>query len=127
MTSIDRALSRSEQLISIFDQEREVEYGNERYLVRDNGAVYRRNQPRRKARPLDNIWTFGRQTSVTGYMLIAGVPVHRIVCSAFHGPSPSKTHVVDHVDTNRANNRAENLRWLSAGKRSAQSNFRSAD
>jgi hypothetical protein len=46
-------------------------------------------------------------------MLIAGVPIHRIVCSAFHGPSSSKTHVVDHIDTNRANNRAENLRWLS--------------
>lgn len=102
-----------DQLVSAFELEREVEYGDERYLVRDNGAVYRRNQYRRKARPRDNTWTFGRQTRTTGYMLISGVPVHRIVCSAFHGAPPTKSHVVDHIDTNRANNRAENLRWVS--------------
>ncbi len=26
--------------------------------------------------------------------------------------APSKSHVVDHIDTNRQNNRAENLRWV---------------
>jgi hypothetical protein len=105
--------NRLDQLISTFDEEREVEYGGERYVVRDNGAIYRRNQYRRKARPLDNTWTFGRQTRTIGYMLISGVPVHRIVCSAFLGAPPIKGHVVDHIDTNRANNRAENLRWVS--------------
>jgi hypothetical protein len=105
--------SRSDELISTFDEEREVEYEGERYMVRDNGAVYRRNQSRRKARPLDNAWTFGRQSRMTGYMFVAGVPVHRIVCSAFQGAPPLKGHIVDHIDTNRANNRAENLRWLS--------------
>lgn len=105
--------NRSDQLITIFDEEREVEYSGERYVVRDNGAIYRRNQYRRKARPLDNIWTFGRQAPTTGYTFISGVPVHRIVCSAFLGTSPTKNHVVDHIDTNRANNRAENLRWVS--------------
>jgi hypothetical protein len=100
-------------LLAAFEDEIEVCYGDERYLVRDKGAVLRRNLPRRKARPLDNIWTFGRQTLTTGYMLLSGVPVHRIVCSAFSGPPPVKSHVVDHIDTNRANNRAENLRWVS--------------
>ncbi|MBL7689032.1 MAG: HNH endonuclease [Bdellovibrionaceae bacterium] len=38
--------------------------------------------------------------------------VHKIVATAFHGEQPSPSHVVDHIDTNRRNNRAENLRWV---------------
>ncbi|MBL3593977.1 HNH endonuclease [Rhodovulum sulfidophilum] len=49
---------------------------------------------------------------MTGYHLLAGVPIHRIVCSTFNGPPPSEQHVADHIDTTRANNRPENLRWL---------------
>ncbi len=104
--------SSSDHLIAVFEEEREVEYGGERYLVRDNGAVFRYNQFRKRARPLDKKWTFGRQSPSTGYKHIAGVPVHRIVCSAFHNAPPTDNHVVDHIDTNRANNRAENLRWV---------------
>lgn len=104
--------SRLEQLLTSFDQERETAYGGERYLVRDNGAVYRLNPFRQRARPLDKKWTFGRQIRSSGYMHIAGVRVHRIVCRAFHGDPPTETHVVDHIDTNRANNRPENLRWV---------------
>lgn len=104
--------SSTDHLITQFNEEREVEYGGERYLVRDNGAVFRYNQFRKRARPLDKKWTFGRQSPSTGYKHIAGVPVHRIVCSAFHDAPPTDNHVVDHIDTNRANNRAENLRWV---------------
>ena len=35
--------------------------------------------------------------------------VHRIVATAFHGEQPSVKHIVDHIDTNRRNNRVENL------------------
>lgn len=104
--------SRIEQLLTSFDQQRETEYGGERYLVRDNGALCRLNPFRKRARPLDKKWTFGRQIRSSGYMHIAGVRVHRIVCSAFHGEPPTESHVVDHIDTNRANNRPENLRWV---------------
>ena len=45
-------------------------------------------------------------------MMIAGVRVHQIVATAFHGIPEYPTMVVDHVDTNRCNNRPENLRWL---------------
>ena len=104
--------SHLEHLLTSFDQERKTEYHGERYAVRDNGAVCRLNPFRKRARPLDKKWTFGRQIRSTGYMHIAGVRVHRIVCSAFHGEPPTDSHVVDHIDTNRANNRPENLRWV---------------
>lgn len=99
-------------LIDQFDTELEVTYREERYKVRDNGAVFRLNRYRKRARPLDKQWTFGRQAPSTGYLFVSGIQVHRIVCSAFHGAPPSDQHVVDHIDTNRANNRPENLRWV---------------
>ncbi|MFV1484510.1 MULTISPECIES: HNH endonuclease signature motif containing protein [unclassified Phaeobacter] len=37
--------------------------------------------------------------------------VHRLVCEAFHGPSPSEKSVVMHLDENPANNRPDNLAW----------------
>ncbi|MDF2372515.1 MAG: HNH endonuclease signature motif containing protein [Rhizobiaceae bacterium] len=106
------AFAEGTNLLDTFDQEIQVEYREERYWVRDNGAVFRLNQFRKRARPLDKQWTFGRQNPSAGYMHLAGIPVHRVVCSAFHGTPPSNQHVVDHIDTNRANNRPENLRWV---------------
>lgn len=82
------------------------------YHSRDNGAVLRKTQPQGKPRKLDNLWTFGKLNSKTGYLEIASVRVHRIVATAFHGGAPTKEHVVDHIDTNRQNNRPENLRWI---------------
>lgn len=38
--------------------------------------------------------------------------VHRLVCEAFHGPPPNKEYVVDHIDMDPSNNRADNLRWV---------------
>ena len=100
------------QLIDVFEREMDVEYRGERYRVRDNGSAHRLRQKRQKSRPLDDQWTFGRQSSSTGYMYLGGERVHRIVCVAFHGEPPTDRHVVDHIDTNRANNRPENLRWV---------------
>ena len=37
-------------------------------------------------------------------------PVHRLVCEAFH-ENPDNKEFVDHIDTNRSNNNANNLRW----------------
>ncbi|WP_228378587.1 HNH endonuclease signature motif containing protein [Treponema endosymbiont of Eucomonympha sp.] len=72
----------------------------------------RRPRENKRTRQLDNQWTFGKPNDRTGYMEIASVRVHRIVATAFHGEPPTAEHVVDHIDTNRQNNRPENLRWL---------------
>ena len=95
-----------------FKQEKECVYKNERYSVRDNGAVLRFPFDVRRSRPTDNKWTFGKLNEKTGYLEIATVRVHRVVALAFHGEPPTKEHVVDHIDTNKQNNRPENLRWL---------------
>jgi hypothetical protein len=95
-----------------FHREAECSYDGESYAVRDNGSVLRHPQAGKRPRPTDNHWTFGKPNDKTGYMEIAAVRVHRIVATAFHGTPPTPEHVVDHIDTNRRNNRPENLRWL---------------
>jgi hypothetical protein len=95
-----------------FKQESECIYKNERYSVRDNGAVFRYPLEGKRPRPTDNNWTFGKLNSKTGYLEIASVRIHRIVATAFHSEPPTKEHVVDHIDTNKQNNRPDNLRWV---------------
>ena len=95
-----------------YNEVRDCIYKGELYSVRDNGAVMRHQREGMRARKVDNAWTFGKPNEKTGYMEIAGERVHRIVACAFHGNPPTEQHVVDHIDTNRRNNRPENLRWL---------------
>lgn len=98
--------------INDFEQEKTCTYKEEFYKVRDNGAVLRMTPEGKKARPLDNTWTFGKKNDSSGYMTIGEHRVHIIVATAFYGAKDSKVYVVDHIDTNRCNNRVENLRWL---------------
>lgn len=98
--------------INDFKYEKECTYKGEMYSVRDNGAVLRHPREGKRPRPTDNKWTFGKQNEKTGYMEISSERVHRIVAFAFLGEPPNKDYVVDHIDTNRCNNRPENLQWL---------------
>ena len=98
--------------INDYKEEKTCVYKDEEYLVRDNGAVLRKARPNQRARKLDNEWTFGKPNIKTGYLEIASVRVHRIVALAFHGEPPTNEHIVDHIDTNRQNNRPTNLRWI---------------
>lgn len=98
--------------INSFHREVECIYNDEKYSVRNNGAVLRHSRDNKRPRPTDNEWTFGKPNDRTGYMEIASVRIHRIVATAFHGKPPTKEHVVDHIDTNKQNNRPENLRWV---------------
>lgn len=97
--------------LSDFKEERLCTYKNEQYCVRDNGCVMRLSKGKR--RPLDEKWTFGK-VGQHGYLYIGKEGIHRIVATAFHGKPVGVTEelVVDHIDTNRQNNRPENLRWL---------------
>ncbi|MGH8436693.1 MAG: HNH endonuclease signature motif containing protein, partial [Pseudomonas sp.] len=98
-------------MLDQYERQVEVQYQGEKYLVRDNGAICRTSRSGHPKRKLDDDWTFGRPSASKGYMLCGSHVVHRIVALAFH-EQPSKQHVVDHIDTNRRNNRADNLRWV---------------
>ena len=101
-------------MISVDDYKevKDCTYKDEHYSARDNGAIMRHLRKGMRKRKLDEVWSFGTPNVVTGYMDFCGERVHRIVATAFHGEAPSSQHVVDHIDTNRHNNRPDNLRWL---------------
>ena len=46
--------------------------------------------------------------------------VHRLVCEAFHGPAPTPSAIVLHLDEDSSNNRPDNIRW---GTRKENQNF----
>lgn len=100
------------ETIDLSDAIRECEFKGELYSVREDGAIMRHQRKEGKVRPLDNKWTFGKKNPSNGYMTLGSARVHIIVATAFHGVHDTTRFVVDHIDTNRCNNRPENLRWL---------------
>lgn len=100
-------------LLNVFDCEKQCEYKGRKFAVRDNGAIMRYPKDGYEPNYNDNKWTFGKKDEKTGYMMFtSAIRVHQVVCTAFHGPAPEEDMVVDHIDTNRCNNRPENLRWV---------------
>jgi len=105
-------MQKETNLLEQYKREVTAIYRGEKYLVRDNGAVYRLSRQGKRKRRLDGVWTFGTPSAISGYMMINTHRVHQIVATAFLGVAPTKQHVVDHIDTNRRNNRPKNLRWV---------------
>lgn len=104
---------RTKELLNDYQEVKECDFKGEHYSVRDNGAVYRHARQGKKLRKDDNSWTFGTPNAKNGYMFLGGiVRIHQIVATAFFGERDTKVYVVDHKDSNRRNNRVENLRWL---------------
>lgn len=107
-------MENNNDLLENYNDIKKCFYKGEYYSVRDNGAILRHSKKGSKhSRKNDNTWTFGVASPQNGYMIFCKERVHRIVATAFHGVAPTNDHVVDHIDTNRQNNRPENLRWLS--------------
>lgn len=98
---------------------------NHNYEISDYGNVRHVERRERVLKPC---------RSHKGYMLVAlslnGVgktrKVHRLVCAAFHGPAPDGQSHVDHINYDRADNRADNLRWVSRAENNAHSQHRQA-
>lgn len=103
---------KMDDLLNTFTEVRECDYKGEHYSVRDNGAIMRHPKPGKRPRAMDNTWTFGRRDDKTAYMLWGSHRIHIIVAMAFLGERDSRVYVVDHIDTNRCNNRVGNLRWF---------------
>lgn len=101
-----------EKMLNTYTVTKDCIYKVEHYSVRDNGAIMRHPREGKRIRKNDNVWTFGTKDEKTGYMKFGKERVHRIVAYAFHGEPPASDYVVDHRDTNRCNNRPENLKWL---------------
>ena len=99
-------------LLNDYNEVRECDFKGEHYSVRNNGAVYRHTRLDKKIRKYDNIWTFGTPNDTDGYMYLSNARVHHIVATAYFGERDTKVYVVDHKDSNRRNNRVENLHWL---------------
>jgi len=101
----------NDEILNQYTKELKVLYRDECYLVRDNGAICRQPRTDKRVRRYDDKWTFGIKKT-NGYRYIGNHPVHQVIATAFHGTPPSENHVIDHIDTNRENNRPENLRWV---------------
>ena len=99
-------------MINDYKEVKECIYKDEYYSVRDNGAVMRHLREGKKPRRDDGVWTFGVKNSQNGYMMLGQHRVHIIVATAFLGARDSKVYIVDHKDSNRCNNRVENLSWF---------------
>ena len=89
-----------------------------KYVAGSNGKIYCHSDAKvnaRKPKPFEVAEGVGSK----GYPFVATIidgkrktkPVHRLVCSAFHGEPPNEKSVVRHLDGDKTNNDPCNLAW----------------
>jgi hypothetical protein len=112
-----------------------LEYAEERWLTipfAPDYAVSDRGSVKRVAKDPDHL--SGRllkpKIRSDGYLEVSlsvnrvplHIRVHQLVCRVFHGDRPKGKDEVGHIDGNRANPRADNLRWVTKEENYADRN-----
>lgn len=93
----------------------------EPYEVSSEGRVRRIKRPVLK--PRQNTNGYHRVSLGAG----KDAYVHRLVCRAFHGEAPSNDCHADHINGQRSDNRASNLRWLTRSENLRNRRFASGE
>lgn len=94
--------------------------GYEYFLANEEGAIRNANTGRLLKGSIND----------SGYVIVAAwdnatkkkkdYKAHRVVCSAFKGPAPTKEHEVGHKNDKRDDNRPTNLQWTTRAKNMAR-------
>lgn len=98
----------------------------DKYAAGSDGHIYCYSDARvnaKRPRP----FRLSEAIGSTGYPFVCiiidgqrkSVPVHRLVCSAFHGIAPTKVSIVRHLDGDPTNSLPDNLAWGSYAQNEA--------